>query len=178
MKLRCPACGASASVDVLIANDDARGAVLTALKLPAQLGPALIRYLGLFRPKSRELSMDRVGRLLGELQPMIQQGQITRDGRVWPAPLESWEAALEAIFAKDAAGELTRPLDGHGLLLEIIKRRAGKAEAQAERQTEERRQVAPEGRRTGQPVSVADAAKHIGSLRGALRGRPEPKPTE
>ena len=67
MRTRCPSCGATLSLDALIAHDGAREALAVALTLPGALGPALLRYLALFRPVNRELTMDRVARLLAEL---------------------------------------------------------------------------------------------------------------
>lgn len=137
MKLTCPACGAAASLDVLIANDSAREAVMAALLLPAPLGKLLVQYLGLFRPAKRQLSFDRVAALLNELQPMIGAGRIERGGRVWAAPVEAWRMALEEMAAK--RGALTLPLKSHGYLLAIIVGYTDKAEARAEAQEENRR---------------------------------------
>lgn len=50
-------------------------------KLSGQLGSALIRYLALFRPETRELTMDRVAKLLGEVLPDLQAQRISRNGR-------------------------------------------------------------------------------------------------
>ena len=60
MKLSCPACGATASLDVLIGHEGARDAVVVSLTLYGPLGKLLVQSLGLFRPPSRNLSMDRV----------------------------------------------------------------------------------------------------------------------
>ena len=72
MRTRCPSCGATLSLDALIAHDAAREALAAAFKLSGQLGSALVRYLALFRPESRELTMDRVARLVGDLLPDLQ----------------------------------------------------------------------------------------------------------
>lgn len=173
MRLRCPSCGASASLDVYIAHQEAALAVAAALNLPASLGPALVRYLRMFRPAKRELSMDRVGRLLREIQPLIEAGQITRDGRVWPAPVDAWAAALEVIAGMDAKGELAKPLDGHGLLLSILARRAGKADAVAEAAAIERQRQRPEvvtAKEAAKPRDLTAVQASLGDLKKKLRG--------
>ncbi len=130
MRLTCTSCGSIASLDTLIAHDGAREAVMIALQLPAPLGKLLVYYVALFRPAHRQLSLDRLASLLGELLPMIQDGKVERAGRIWPAPLDVWKAALEDMIAK--RDKLTLPLKSHGYLLEIIAGQASKADAAAE----------------------------------------------
>jgi hypothetical protein len=134
MKATCPACGAVASLDVLLGNDGAREAVMTALAIPAPLGKLLVQYLGLFRPAQRQLSFDRVAGILGELLPMIAEAKIERGGRIWSAPQDYWVMALTEMLAKRDA--LTLPLKGHGYLLTIIAGFSEKAEAKKEAQIE------------------------------------------
>lgn len=57
MRTRCPACGATLSLDALVAHDGAREALATTFKLSGPLGSAVVRYLALFRPESRALSI-------------------------------------------------------------------------------------------------------------------------
>jgi len=148
MKTTCPACGAVASLDVLLGNDGAREAVMTALAIPAPLGKLLVQYLGLFRPAQRQLSFDRVANLLRELLPMIAEAKIERGGRIWSAPQDYWVMAMTEMLAKRDA--LTLPLKGHGYLLTIIAGFSEKAEAKKEAQIE-----AARGGRT--PVGGAPA---------------------
>lgn len=108
MRTRCPSCGATLSLDALIAHDAAREALAAAFKLSGQLGSALVRYLALFRPESRELTMDRVARLVGDLLPDLQAQRISRNGQVYDAPLEAWVWAIEQALAARDAGRLTR----------------------------------------------------------------------
>lgn len=132
MKLTCPACGAEMTLDVLVATQSARDAVVAALSVPAPLGRLLVRYLVLFRTSRRQLSWDRVAALLGELLPMIEAGQIMRNGRVWPAPQEYWSQAITHMLQQQEAGKLTLPLKSHGYLLEVIAGMGNKAEGKAE----------------------------------------------
>jgi hypothetical protein len=137
MKLSCPACGAVASLDVLIGHEGARDAVMVSLSLPAPLGNLLVQYLALFRPASRNLSMDRVANLLGELKVMISEARIERGGRTWSAPQDYWKMALEEMIGK--RDKLTLPLKSHGYLLAIIEGYGSKAEGKQEAQAEARR---------------------------------------
>ncbi len=164
MKLSCPACGAVASLDVLLGHEGARDAVMVALRLPAPLGKQLIQYLGLFRPASRQLSMDRLASLLGELLPMVDAARIERSGRLWPAPIENWRIALEEILAK--RDKLSLPLKSHGYLLEILVGIANKAEARVEEKTEETRAY-------GHDQDRMPGMQQIGDKIGRKRGIPE-----
>ena len=137
MRLSCPACGAEMTLDVLIATEAAREAVLAALALPPPLGKLLVQYMALFRPPKRQLSFDRLAVLFAELALPIADGRIERKGRAWSAPLEYWRAALEEIISKRE--KLTLPLKSHGYLLEIIVGYSSKAEAAAENLREQSR---------------------------------------
>lgn len=110
MRTRCPSCGTTLSLDALIVHDAAREALAAAFKLSGQLGPAVVRYIALFRPELRELTMDRVARLVGDLLPDLQAQRISRNGQVYDAPLEAWVWAIEQALAARDAGRLTLPL--------------------------------------------------------------------
>jgi hypothetical protein len=160
LKLSCPGCGAEMTIDVLIAHEGAREAVLAALQLPAPLGKLLVQYLAMFRPPKRQLSWERVSSLLEELRAPIAAAEVKRHGRTWPAPIEYWKAALEQMVQLRDQAKLQLPLKSHGYLLEVIAGMSGKAEAKAE--------SAQEIRRAGQ------AAHKPASF--ALAKREEPKP--
>jgi hypothetical protein len=153
MKATCPACGAVASLDVLLGHEGARDAVMVALQLPAPLGKLLVQYVALFRPAQRQLSLDRVANLLGELLPLIAEAKIERNGRIWSAPQEYWAAALNEMLAKRDA--LTLPLKSHGYLLAVIEGYSNKAEAKQEAGTEARRGgYTPVGGAAAKPVEL------------------------
>jgi len=120
MRTRCPSCGATLSLDALVAHDGAREALAAVFKLSGPLGAAVVRYLALFRPETRELTMDRVGRLLGEILPDIQAQRISRDSQVFEAPADAWVWAIEQSLAARDAGRLKTPLKSHGWLYEVI----------------------------------------------------------
>lgn len=135
MRLTCQACGAVISLDAALGHDGAREAVQLALQIPAPLGKLLVQYVALFRPAQRQLSMDRLASLLGDLLPMIDAAQIERNGRLFAAPHPYWQQALESMLA--GRDKLNLPLKSHGYLLEIIAGYADKAEAKAEAKAEE-----------------------------------------
>ena len=155
MKLSCPACGAIASLDILLGHEGARDAVILAMRLPAPLGKQLIQYVGLFRPASRQLSMDRLAAILGELLPMIESARIERAGRIWAAPVDIWKAAIDEILAK--RDRLTLPLKSQGYLLEIIVGMSNKAEGKTEAMREQQLAYAYSSERQPGMTQVADA---------------------
>lgn len=132
MKLCCPACGSVFSLDTLLANDSARAAVMAALELPSPLGKMLIQYIALFRPAQRQLSFERVARLLEELRGPITEARIERNGRIWPAPHDAWKAAIGEMLALRDAQKLRLPLASHGYLFEIIASNADRAQGRQE----------------------------------------------
>ncbi|AAP95110.1 hypothetical protein A6046_03265 [[Haemophilus] ducreyi] len=125
MKCKCPACGAINSLDALVANEKAGEAIALALSFNGELGKALISYLGLFRPEKSALSFDRVAVILGELLPCVQAGEIKRDGKTYPAPVEAWIYAINSMLA--SRHNLKLPMKNHGYLFEIISRWQGQS---------------------------------------------------
>lgn len=171
-RLTCPRCGFSADAEAYLAEERWRAAVGAALKLPAPLGDALVRYIGLFRPAKRALSPDRAARLLTELLDPIASARIERDGRTWVAPLAIWSEALETMLA--SRDRLVLPLKSHGYLHEIVVSLANKAEGRVETQREQTRAYAfaTERQGAGAPVPVArfkPAPEQRAALRDALK---------
>lgn len=155
----CPACHAEMSLDVALASEEARQAVARLLAHSLPLGALTMRYLALFRPEKRRMSIDKLCRLVEELQPDITRGAITRKGRDWHAPIDTWRAGMELVLAKHAKGTLTLPLTSHGLLHEVICGLAEKGEAAAEaRREEERRQRRNSGARDAGPRDLSEMA--------------------
>ncbi len=129
MHVRCPACGAQASLEVMmIANDGAAQALQVALEM-SDVGALVIRYLALFRPAKSKLSWPRVASLLGELLPLIKQERLERGGNVYEAPRCAWAAALDKTLAARDAGALRTPLTSHGYLYEVVIAEAARASA-------------------------------------------------
>jgi len=134
MKLVCPACGSVNSLDSLVGHAGARDAMAELAALSGPFASAVLRYLALFRPEKRQLSLDRVASLLAELNPMILSARIERNGRSYAAPREVWIGAIDSILA--SRDRLTLPLKSHGYLLEIIISQIHKAEQAAETKRE------------------------------------------
>lgn len=120
MKTRCPACGATSSLDALLGHSEASRAFLASLTLAGDLAAPLIRYLGLFRSEQRDLTFDRTARLLGELAPDITAGQIRRGHHSYPAPKAAWIWAIGVMIERRDQGKLQLPLKNHGYLYEVI----------------------------------------------------------
>lgn len=137
MRCTCPACGSSFSLDALLGNEGARDAVMAALAFPAPLGQHMIRYLALFRPLKRSISLDRIANLINELLPMINAARITRNGGSHSAPLEYWRMAMDDMVNK--RDKLTLPLKNHGYLLSIIEGYNLKAEQRKEQADEDKK---------------------------------------
>lgn len=120
MQTKCPNCGAVADIDLLITNDDARAAIAAVTVISGDLGKAVIRYCGLFRPAKSQLSFARLAKLINELLPDIQSGRIERNGQLFDAPASAWLHAINVMLAKRDNNELGLPLKSHGYLYEII----------------------------------------------------------
>lgn len=118
METRCPCCGCTLSLDALIAHDDARDALLAAFTVGGEFGKSLVRYLALFRPAKRDLTMPRLAKLINELLPDIKSQRIKRNGQYFDAPPEAWIYAFnQAISARE---RLTLPFKNHHWLYEVI----------------------------------------------------------
>lgn len=179
MKLTCPSCGALMSLDVIVAHDGAREAVQVALQLPAPLGKSLIQYLTLFRPAKRQLTLDKLAAILNELLPMVQAGEIKRDGKTYAIPTSVWVAGLQDMMDRHKAKPFATPLKSHGYLLEVLIGKANNAEAKAEARREKERQqpsATQQAKRsnTNAPVPVG---KHLQGMKDALSGTAEPEIT-
>lgn len=134
MKTVCPACGAVNSLDSLIGHEGARAAMAELAAISGPLAGAVLRYMALFRPAQRQLRLDRFASLLAELNPMILEARISRNGRIYAAPREVWVAAIDSILA--SRDRLVLPLKSHGYLLEIIVGQIHKAEQAVEAKRE------------------------------------------
>lgn len=124
MLIRCPACGAQTSLDVVVDDAAAADALRQALEL-APLGPRIVRYLALFRPMKTRLTWPRVNSLLAELLPAIKGGCVTRNGQTVAVDEAAWATALDEVLAARDSGKLRLPLKSHGYLFEVAIRKSG-----------------------------------------------------
>ena len=152
MRLTCPACHAEMSLDAAVGREADARAMADFIERNVPLGGLLIRYLALFRPAKRRLSLARTVALFDELLPDLQRQAVTRKGRDWPAPLPLWRLAIEQVIAARDKGTLTLPLTSHGYLMEVLVGHADKAEGLAEREREAAVRSRPQA---AGPVAVA-----------------------
>ncbi len=75
MKTRCPACGATTSLDALLGHGEASKAFVASLNLVGDLATPLVKYLGMFRSQNRELTFERTAKLLGELLRILMRSK-------------------------------------------------------------------------------------------------------
>lgn len=120
MKTRCPACGATCSLDALLGHSDASQAFVASLNLTGDLAKPLVKYLALFRSESRDLTFERTAKLLGEITPDILAKQIKRGHHSFPAPMGAWVWAINTILERRDQGKLQLPFKNHGYLYEVI----------------------------------------------------------
>ena len=119
MKTNCPACGASFSLDILVAHDEAREVYRRIFSIDVVLERPILKYLGLFRPaKTQLLTYSRMTSLLNELLPDIEAQAISRNGNRYNAPAGAWVWGIDQVLA--VRHTLTLPLKSHGYLYEIL----------------------------------------------------------
>lgn len=160
----CPGCGLRADLDVFCVQADANKALAAALDLPAPLGGRILRYLRLFSPPTKVLALAKTTRLLVELCEVIRSAQITRRTLTYPAPLELWTAALDAVLNQPPE---TLPLTSHGYLFQVAWNLADRAATRQERRAEERL-------RQGQRPPAEVAAAPVPLSAGAASAPPTP----
>lgn len=177
MRMTCPSCHAEMSLEALLESESARQAVARLAVISLPFGALVLRYVALFRPAKRRLSIERMVALIEELLPDIERGRIERKGRDWAAPRDTWQAAIDTVLAARDKGTLTPPLTSHGYLYEVILGMADKHEAQLEREREQQARSRPN---TAGPQAVATAlatrtdaapapAPYVGPSKAALR---------
>lgn len=78
MKTKCPACGASCSLDALLGHSETSQAFVASLNLTGDLAKPLVKYLAMFRAENRDLTFERTAKLLNELAGDINAKCIQR----------------------------------------------------------------------------------------------------
>ena len=120
MRTRCPACGATNSLDALLGHGEASKAFVASLNLVGELATPLVKYLGMFRSQNRELTFERTAKLIGEISGDINAQQIRRGHHSYPAPKAAWIWAINTMLERRDQGKLQLPLKNHGYLYEVI----------------------------------------------------------
>lgn len=126
----CPSCGAVYPIEHGLTDAAARAALAAALAMPSGLANLVIPYLGLHAPAKKKVVMTKLVRVIDELVALVNAGDVSRRSESRPAPLAAWSAGISEILKMRDAGTLDLPLEGHGLLCEIVFRQAAKAGAQ------------------------------------------------
>jgi hypothetical protein len=133
VKVTCPSCGADMDLDVLLAHEDSRRALVQLLHISVPLSKSVIQYLRLFKPTTRAMSIGRTVSLLEQVVPDIQRGVITHRGRDWPVSADQWREAINVMLVRRDNEQLKLPLANHNYLYEVLMGLSDKAEAQQER---------------------------------------------
>lgn len=120
MKTKCPACGATTSLDALLGHSEASKAFVASLNLTGALAKPLVMYLAMFRSENRDLTFDRTAKLLNEIAPDIVAKQIKRGHHTYPAPQSAWVWAINIMLERREQQKIDLPLKTHGYLYEVI----------------------------------------------------------
>lgn len=128
MRLICPSCGAIASLEAWINDNEARCVLAIFANMDAELAGLLVKYLALFRPKKRSLSWQRTRKIVTELKELIFANKIFWEKESLPNMPVFWLKALEVVLERDSSGKLRKPLKNNNLLrviaFEIASRQA------------------------------------------------------
>lgn len=133
MRLVCPACGATASIeawqnDVVIRQFEAKF-----MGLPAIVQPRVTPYLGLFRRGDQGLAWRVALKHLTALADLIALKRVSWErSESRPAPPELWAEALDAVLARSPRG-----LTNHNYLRHTAYDLAATLAAREERTTED-----------------------------------------
>ncbi len=105
MRLICPCCGGTSSLEAWINDADWRDFINFFPNVPAALQTRSIQYLGLFRKNGKALKPAKALKILKNLCLIITPGTIQWDGcETRPASLQLWSNALEAVLDRRPKG--------------------------------------------------------------------------
>jgi hypothetical protein len=132
----CPQCGNVFDLAQAWDDEEARRFVELLSNFPPSLIKPFYCYIKLFKPSKQVLRWGRVLKITRELDPMIKEGYVLRNGSRFPVSTAMWEAAFSEMQHKCS---LTLPLANHGYLLEMLSKQANKVAAIAEEELEVKR---------------------------------------
>jgi hypothetical protein len=104
---RCPACHAHLDLSTLVQDEAARELLALLAGLEAELGRALVQYLGLFKPAKQDLRWDRALRLSREALDMSPYPMVLA---------RSLEDTVDGIRSKGGA----LPIRDHAYLRKVV----------------------------------------------------------
>lgn len=159
MRLTCSACGAHGSIEMFSTDSDARRLVELMAGVPADVGPVLVRYLGLFRPHKRGLTWDRAVKIAAEVVAMIQAGEVEQRGRRYPASAAVFASAMQQML--DHRERLELPMTSHGYLVRIVAGESPREAARAETAQESLKRMASNERLGARSRAIAELSGEI-----------------
>ncbi|MDH5525555.1 MAG: hypothetical protein OEY01_16430 [Desulfobulbaceae bacterium] len=166
MRLVCPGCGCTASLEAWANDADCRATLAAIVKLPAPVPAAVLPYLSLFRPEARALNWKKVLKLVNELALLVGSGHVQVDKMVArPCPARIWAQAMDDMVA---SFNTKRPhFKNHTYLRKVAYDLANQGDAEKERQTisEERN---PYIRQSTGPTKIGQI---LPDLEGDSKGR-------
>lgn len=108
---RCSICHHHLDLQALAQDESTRDLLSLVAKTPHTVMVPLLAYLGLFRPKKRDLANDRALHLAEEAL------ELTTDQHLLAAALRE---TVEQIYKKRQAGENGQPLKNHNYLKQVM----------------------------------------------------------
>lgn len=139
---RCPACHAHLDLSTLVQDEAARELLALMAGLDAEIGRALVLYLGLFKPAKQDLRWDRALRLCREALALSP----------YPTVLaRAIEDTVEAIRSKGGA----LPIRDHAYLRKVIAARDAMAAAVQSNVRAESAQRVPSSRTSAAMLALA-----------------------
>ncbi|MGO1073191.1 hypothetical protein [Lysobacter sp. CA199] len=147
VQMTCPCCFAEFPVEAGLVEADGKRLAAALGVMDADLVRVLFGYLRLHKPAQRALAQHKALTLAVEIGDLVASGEVRRNGVSRPASLAVWAQAIEQML--EGRSSLRLPLKGHGYLLEVVFGLADRADAENEREREQR---VREGRR---PDAVA-----------------------
>lgn len=112
---RCPICHSHIALEQLVQDEAGRQLLGLVSKLGYQLGPALVAYLGLFRPEKRDLTNDRAFNLAQETLALTDNH---------PLLAESLRETVTGIQNNRIRGD-KKALANHNYLKRVMEAKAG-----------------------------------------------------
>lgn len=128
MKLSCPACRASFSLEVLLEDAESREFVGLVATLQPELVRELFQYLALFRSKSRHLQWSRALRLTSEVTAIASAGEVP----TW-AMAAALAETVQVFRAKQqqVGADAWKPLTNHNYLRRVLESTLARGEPAA-----------------------------------------------
>jgi len=116
MRITCPSCGCAGSLELFMADREFREAIMAAADLPSNCGALVLRYVGLSRPATRQLTPARASKLIVGVAALIAADEVRLGYQCEKVLAHTWQKALQATLDND---KLTRPLKNNNYLIKV-----------------------------------------------------------